>query len=113
MVKKLLPVLLLLAGCVSKENAVGTYCSPRPEGQDCITLQRGDTYTQVYQTADSTYTYTGTWSLSNGNILQLMNFHLPDSGSHSGTEVVNKGAILDFNTIIFSEDLPEHNYKKQ
>lgn len=107
---------LLLTGCgVSETDALGTYCCERPGEKDCLTLRSGGVYTQVYQVHDSTYTHTGTWSLSErGSRIDLNNYHprTLEKFKPLGTGVTNANMPFDGREITMMEDRPEYNYRK-
>lgn len=111
--RRLSVLLLVVASCISEKNALGTYCCERPGEKDCITLLPDGVYTRLYQVHDSTYSYTGTWHMSEGGgRIALENYH-PRTLAHFkplGTGITDANVPFDDHEITMMEDLPEYNY---
>jgi len=105
--------LVLLSSCTMSEVA-GTYCRNFPLYKECLHLAPNGSFTQVFQTPDSTLTYEGVWHLeANGGriVFRTLREAPVVSAAQEEGQIVN--VVMGYNKIIMNEDQPEYNYQKE
>jgi hypothetical protein len=77
-------------------------------------LAPNGSFTQVFQTPDSTLTYKGVWHLeANGGRIVFKELRESPvvSAEQEGGQIVN--VVMGYNNIMMDEDQPEYNYQKE
>jgi len=100
------------AGCTGPP-VEGRYCRTRQDGEECLNLTPDGMFTQVFRTADTTFTYAGNWHLEGGGgriVLRLLRDYPTRPPAQEQVSIVN--VVMGYQEIIMDEDQEQDNYKK-